>query len=239
MASKAQKSKTPLLPSRQSSLSLKLDPYELMLGRYEVAWYQVTVPADEEEKDYVAHSHYLKNVTPREAREVASRDNYTAPVVASAGEQALGEHREVLAKQWSDSQSEISGIMKEAKEQQKTLQTNLETAQKRIQELEEANKTTQAEVDRNLEEAKVDADRKLEEAKADAKTKVNTIARRSIYRAWFANSGMDLSFLGDKAGEMLAYYEQTKKEETGNAEDEVKEKEPTKSPNYVDFIIYF
>ncbi|XP_060959271.1 uncharacterized protein LOC133030517 [Cannabis sativa] len=70
-----------------------------------------------------------------------------------------------------------------------------EHCEKKIQELEEANKATQA-----------NAGRKLEEAKADAK---------------------------NRSGEMLAYCEQTKKEEFGTAEDEVddeEEEDPIKSP---------
>uniref|UniRef100_A0A803P0Z5 Uncharacterized protein n=1 Tax=Cannabis sativa TaxID=3483 RepID=A0A803P0Z5_CANSA len=37
-------------------------------------WQQVPVPADEEDRDYVARSQYLRNVTPRDAEDDASRD---------------------------------------------------------------------------------------------------------------------------------------------------------------------
>uniref|UniRef100_A0A803Q968 Uncharacterized protein n=1 Tax=Cannabis sativa TaxID=3483 RepID=A0A803Q968_CANSA len=40
-------------------------------------WQQVPVPADEEEKDYVARIHFLKNTSPRKAEEDASRARIT------------------------------------------------------------------------------------------------------------------------------------------------------------------
>ncbi|KAM6579710.1 hypothetical protein CsatA_003484 [Cannabis sativa] len=126
------------------------------------------------------------------------------------------EHRDAMAKKWNDSESELARVKKEAEEQQRSLKTKLESAQKKMKELEDANKAIQTE-----------ADRKLEEAKVDTKNRV----KRSIYKVWLANPEMDFSFLGKGAKEMLAYCEKTKKEEAGDA-DEVEEdqEEPTKSP---------
>uniref|UniRef100_A0A803PJ62 Uncharacterized protein n=1 Tax=Cannabis sativa TaxID=3483 RepID=A0A803PJ62_CANSA len=61
--------------------------------------------------------------------------------------------------------------------------------------------------------AQTKSNKKIEEDKSDAKVRVNLMAKLSIYRAWIANSEVDLSFLGARADEMRAYSEQTKKDE--------------------------
>uniref|UniRef100_A0A803P9M3 Uncharacterized protein n=1 Tax=Cannabis sativa TaxID=3483 RepID=A0A803P9M3_CANSA len=213
-------------------------------------WQQVLVPTDEEDKDYVARIHFLKNTTPQEAKEEASRymdldleDMLCSPTLsvkkskkrATSKNEASGYTEETLKRTKtitnkkrasnqlsiepakspdnaipvavSTSEQALREVFKGLKcltqnfaslDNIKVVKTDLENAQKKIQELKEANKATLTEANRKLKEAKAEANKKLEKAKADAKARVNTIAWRSIYRAWFANPGMDLIFFGGR-----------------------------------------
>uniref|UniRef100_A0A803QB23 Uncharacterized protein n=1 Tax=Cannabis sativa TaxID=3483 RepID=A0A803QB23_CANSA len=110
------------------------------------------------------------------------------------------DQREVIARQRTDSQTEILWLKKDAEEQRK-----LKDAQKAAKDHLEAHQKSQEELN--------DAKNKLEEAEANAKARFNSVSKRAIYRAWLANLIMDISFLEDGAEEMLAFCEQTKKDE--------------------------
>uniref|UniRef100_A0A803Q638 Uncharacterized protein n=1 Tax=Cannabis sativa TaxID=3483 RepID=A0A803Q638_CANSA len=74
------------------------------------------------------------------------------------------EHRDVVAKKWSDSEVEVSRAREEAKKQH-------QADQQKIKELEDSLKSLQ-----------VDHDKKLKELEAKTKERVNNIGRRTIYQ---------------------------------------------------------
>uniref|UniRef100_A0A803PT17 Uncharacterized protein n=1 Tax=Cannabis sativa TaxID=3483 RepID=A0A803PT17_CANSA len=166
---------------------------------------QVPMPANEEDKDYMARINFLKNIFPQEAEEDASQDmNFESllssppgskkvPTDVSIDEQVLGSVDQV---KFSGSQLEIvflepsyplpsnAGIMgsKEAEQQKKSHKTELEGAKKEAKDLYEAHQKNNKELDKANQKLN-EANTKLEGAEENTIAKVNLMAKHSIYRS--------------------------------------------------------